>query len=209
MANISDVEARGWKLFFLAPRLLFLRPPRGSLVLRGRPQELLARFAAGDWEFLLLSSLEASMQGVIASRKKQRRRVDSMVSRVSRASGLANLGELSRARQALEGDAVAPGNDSTWKLLTDEVRTIFPGTSAQRICRHDPTSVAVDLDLDLLTKNLRSARRRVAGGPSDMTTEHLKLLLESVVCAELFGEAATRLARGTHQRSCPGPDWDA
>ena len=34
-----------------------------------------------------------------------------MASRVFRACGLANLGRLSKARQALEGDAVAPGND--------------------------------------------------------------------------------------------------
>ena len=41
-----------------------------------------------------------------------------VASRISRAIGLANLGELSNARQALEGDAVAPGNERTWKLLT-------------------------------------------------------------------------------------------
>ena len=35
----------------------------------------------------------------------------------------------------------------------------------------------------------------VAGGPSG-TTKHLKLLLESQVCTELFVEAATKLARG-------------
>ena len=29
---------------------------------------------------------------------------------------------LSNARQALEGDAIAPGNERTWKLLTDENR---------------------------------------------------------------------------------------
>ena len=62
-ANNSVVEARGWKLFFLLPRLLLFRPPRGGLIPRGRLQERLARFAAGDWEALLLSSLEASMQG--------------------------------------------------------------------------------------------------------------------------------------------------
>ena len=45
-----------------------------------------------------------------------------VASRISRAIGLANLGELSNARQALEGDAVAPGNERTWKLLTDENR---------------------------------------------------------------------------------------
>ena len=196
-ANNSVVEARGWKLFFLLPRLLLFRPPRGGLIPKGRLQERLARFAAGDWEALLLSSLEASMQGVTASRRRRRRHVDDMASRVSRATGLANLGELSRARQALEGDALAPGDESTWKLLTDEVRRPrFPREPLRREFVDMTPSVAVDLDLDLFTKNLRSARRGVAGGPSGMTTEHLKLLLENVVCTEMFGEAATRLARG-------------
>ena len=113
------------------------------------------------------------------------------------ASGLANFGELSRARQALEGDAVAPDDDSTWKLLTDEVRRprFFPEPLRTEFVDMTP-SVAVDLDLDLFTKNLRSARRGVAGLPSGITTEHLKLFLENVVCAELFGETSTRLARG-------------
>ena len=112
-STASVVEARGWKLFFLLPRLLLFRSPRGGLIPKGRLQERLARFVAGDWEALLLSSLEASMQGVIASRRRRRRHVDDMASRVSRATGLANLGELSRARQALEGDALAPGDEST------------------------------------------------------------------------------------------------
>ena len=33
-----------------------------------------------------------------------------------------------------------------------------------------------------------------------MTTEHLKFLLKNVMCTELFGEAATRLASATRDR---------
>ena len=83
-----------------------------------------------------------------------------VASRVSRAIGLANLGELSNARQALEGEAVAPGNE-----LTDE------------------------------NKRPRKVREPL-NGPSGATAKHLKLLLESQVCTELFVEAATKLARG-------------
>ena len=54
----------------------------------------------------------------------------------------------------------------------------------------------VDVDGDLLAKNLRTARRGAAGGPSDAKAEHLKLLLESQVCTDLFVEAVTKLARG-------------
>ena len=74
-------------------------------------------------------------------------------------------------------------------------------------------SVVVDLDLDLFTKNLRSARRGVAGGPSGMTTEHLKLLLENVVWTGMFGEAATRdrvrNQIGTHDGIAKTRRWSA
>ena len=81
-------------------------------------------------------------------------------------------------------------------LSTEMRRSRFPREPLRREFVNTTPSVAVHLDLDLLAKNLRSARRGAAGGPSGMTTEHLKILLESVVCAELFWEAATRLARG-------------
>ena len=65
----------------------------------------------------------------------------------------------------------------------------------RRIVSQDPP-MPVDIDGDLLAKNLRTARRGAAGGPSGATAEHLKLLLESQVCTDLFVEAATKLARG-------------
>ena len=114
-ANNSTVETRGWKLFFLLPRLLLFKPPRGGLVPRSRLQERMSKFASG-----CVCSLESSLQGINASCRSRRRQRDTVASRVSRAIGLANLGELSNARQALEGDTVAPGNERTWKLLTDE-----------------------------------------------------------------------------------------
>ena len=187
VVNNSTVETRGWKLFFLLPRLLLFKPPRGGLVPRGRLQERMSKFASGEWELLLRVSLESSLQGINVSCKSRRRQRDTVASRVSRAIGLANVGELSNARQAPEGDAVAPGNERTWKLLTDENRR--PRSVREplnrRIVSQDP-SVPVDVDGDLLAKNLRTARRGAAGGPSGATAEHLKLLLESQVCTDLF-----------------------
>ena len=48
------------------------------------------------------------------------------------------------------------------------------------------------LNIELLMKTLRSAKKGSAGGPSGMTVEHLRPLLESGVC----GEVATQFARG-------------
>ena len=104
-ANNSIVETRGWKLFLL--------------------QERMSKFASGEWELLLSLPLESSLQGISASCTSCRRQRDTVASRVSGAIGLANSVELSNARQALEGNAVAPSNERTWKLLTDEQKAAF------------------------------------------------------------------------------------
>ena len=85
---------------------------------------------------------------------------DSVPKRVSRAIALANMGELSNARQVLEGDAVAPGNETTWKLLTDENRR--PRSVREPLSRRTISTVPpipVEVDVDLFTKNLRTAHR--------------------------------------------------
>ena len=107
------------------------------------------------------------------------------------------MGELSHARRALEGEPVAPSNENTWKALTNEAkrpRTAREGIN-QELLDMNPT-VPVDLDVDLLLKNLRTSRRGAAAGPSGMTTEHLKIILDSIECYALFGEVATLFARG-------------
>ena len=55
-------------------------------------------------------------------RRGRRRTVNDVENRVLRAELLVQVGELSAARQALEGAAVAPGNQATLDLLTDATR---------------------------------------------------------------------------------------
>ena len=141
----------------------------------------MSKSASREWELLLRLSLESSLQRISASCKRRRRQGDTVASRVSRAIELANSGKLSNARPTLEGDAVAPSNEKTWKLSDENrrprsVRELLN----RRIVSQDPP-MPVDVDGDLLAKNLRTARR-VVGRPSGATTEHLKLLLESQVC---------------------------
>ena len=52
------------------------------------------------------------------------------------------------------------------------------------------------LDIELLMKTLRSAKKGSAGGPSGIIVEHLRPLLESGFCTALLGEVATQFARG-------------
>ena len=180
------------------PRLLLARPPRGGLVPQGRLKERVARFSAGEWVPLLEMSLECSMQGNVASRRRRRRATDDLQCGVGRVLGLAQMGELSHARRALEGEPVAWSSENTWKALTNEAK--IPRTAREGIDQElldmNPT-VPVDLDVDLLLKNLRTSRRgAAAGGLSGMTTEHLKIILDSTECCALFGDVATLFARG-------------
>ena len=74
--TVKDI--RGWKLFFLLPRLLLCRPPRGGLVPKARLQERVVMFSAGDWLTLLDTSLEASITGTAARCKRRRGKQDTI-----------------------------------------------------------------------------------------------------------------------------------
>ena len=52
-----------------------------------------------------------------------------------------------------------------------------------------------DLDESLFGKTLRSSKKGSAGGPSSMTNEHLRPLLDSVRDTHLFFLVAEQLAR--------------
>ena len=43
----DTTEIRGWKLFFLLPRILLHRPPRGGLVPKAQLQERVDKFLQG------------------------------------------------------------------------------------------------------------------------------------------------------------------
>ena len=80
-------------------------------------------FADGDWASLLASSMEhASRAAQASSRRSRRQDTDNVESRAARAEALVHMGELSAARQALEGAAVAPGTRDTLNALQDPER---------------------------------------------------------------------------------------
>ena len=51
------------------------------------------------------------------------------------------------------------------------------------------------LNLDVFSRNIRCAKRGVAGGPSGMTVDHLRPILESEADTVAMGRMATDLAR--------------
>ena len=46
------LQSRGWKLFFLLPRMLLSRHPRGGFISRERLTERFTRFSGGEWGFV-------------------------------------------------------------------------------------------------------------------------------------------------------------
>ena len=108
-------QERAWKLFMLLPRLLLHRPSRGGLVKKSKLRERFAQFASGQWDSLL--DVKGAEEVSDLARRKRRREQDELVKRAARAEKLVHLGELSAARQALEGEVVAPGTLRTQAAL--------------------------------------------------------------------------------------------
>ena len=131
-----------------------------------------------------------------ARHRKTRRGRDEIERRVTRAERLVEFGELSSARQALEGAAVAPGNQATLDMLQDVRRR--PQQPREQLTPEMLTfqpDMEFQLDEKRFGKNLRSSKRGVAGGPSGMTTEHLRPLLDDVRATHMFFRLGENLAR--------------
>ena len=118
-------------------------------------------------------------------RSRRREREDE--ARAVRALSLVHMGELSAARQALEGAPVAPGTHASPALPREPLRA--------EIANLQP-SVPFQLDTDLFLVNLRKSRRGAAPGPSGMHSDHLFPLLERPRDSELLAQVASAMAVG-------------
>ena len=190
-------EERGWKLFLLLPRMMLHRPPRGGLIPRSKLIHRFELFVSGRWTELLAASEACCQQAAISRRRRSRRVEDDITRRLDRADSLVHMGELSSARQALEGASLAPGTEATLNALRDpEKRPRVPREPLPReLVSHVP-AFQFNLDADQFARNVRSARRGAAGGPSGMTVEHLQPLLTVPRDVRAFHHVAERLSRG-------------
>ena len=80
-------------------------------------------FSRGEWFMLLESSARCDEQAVVA-RRRRRHQGDDLQKRAVRVELKVALGELSSARQVLEGEAVASGTRETLRSLTDESKRL-------------------------------------------------------------------------------------
>ena len=197
--QVGDIkQTRAWKLFLLLPRMLLHRKARGGAIPKHKLEERFAWFLAGRWLDLLESARRTEEQAQQSSvRRRRRHSSDDLAKRAERAVTLVKMGEVSRARQALEGAQLAPGTLDTLRALTDpRKRPPVPReVLSRRIQQFQPREQFV-LDAEKFLMVLRTAKRGAAGGPSSMTADHLFPVLESEVDSGWLVEVAQILAVG-------------
>ena len=196
-------QERGWKLLFLLLRMLLFRPPREGLISKGKLANRFSALSRGEWVILLESSARRDEQAAVP-RRRRRQQGDDLQKRAVRAELKVALGELSSARQALEGEEVGPRTRETLRSLTDE--------SERPPCLRDPIPLEISdnsqpipfvLDPDKFLKNVRSAKKRGSKTcPSGVTVEHLRLILDSKRDQQLFCKLAETVAVGRDQTNC-------
>ena len=186
-------QERAWKLFILCPRMLLRRcAAKGA---EGKA-ELLRRFRLfeeGAWQQL---AEEASASAVWAQRRPLSAAEEKEM-RISAACASIRQGEISRGRQRLVGDALAPGNAETLAELRDPAKRppapLVP--LPQHIRDFEPTQ-PLRLDKKLFLANLRAAPRGSASGQSGMRFEHLRELLNDETASDLYCAVAEKYAQG-------------
>ena len=202
-------EERGWKMLMLLPRMLLARP-RGGRISQRKLQTRINMFTTGQWHLLMEVSNECARAGVKAKVRASRRSGrDDIKSRVRRAETLVHLGELSAGRQALDGAELAPGNLATLAQLTNpERRPPVPRDPLSGSATAVPER-PFELDPELFCRNVRSARRGAAPGPSGMSVEHILGLVESDHDMKIFFCFAAIISQGHVPRAFwKGSEWD-
>ena len=145
---------------------------------------------------MIEASIACDAQAAQSRRRQRRRGADDVQQRAIRAETLVQVGELSHARQVLEGADLAPGNLATLDVLRDQSRrpALPREPLPEELTNFTPTR-AFELDESKFNKNLRSSRRGAAAGPSGMTMEHLRPLLDNDRALHSFFCVAEQFAR--------------
>ena len=181
----SDI-LRQEKAFMLLPRLLLHRKCRGKI---GK-EKLRERFVAFRAS-LLAESVENDEEAArIVSRKRRTQHHGDLEHRISRAMTRIQLGELTAGRQSFGGADLAPGTEATLRELRQ--RPQMPHDPIPPEILHHVPQTPFALAEDKFGANLLGT----AGGPSGMTNEHVRPLLDSERDIHLFFRVGELLARG-------------
>ena len=173
--------------------MLLARPAHQGADGRAELLERAAAFDRGDW-LQLLEAARAHRRQAVARPTVEAEALET--GRQDRACAKVRMGELTRARQVLTASKLAPGDEATFRALTDplrrppEPRAAIPAEALQ----HAPAQ-QVRLTAKAVASVLRDTRRGGAAGLSGMRAEQLKPLLQDLTSVDLLADTATCLAR--------------
>ena len=182
-----EQKIRAWKLWMLLPRMLMHRPPNTRQLSKEEWRTRIAHFQAGRWTHLL---------NAVERTTPTQPGTNTLEQRARRARHLVHQGELSAARQALTAGPLAPGDASTLEELRDPTRR--PGAP------YGPIDAAImqfvpaeplQLPDALIINALRRTRKGAAPGPSGLTAETLRLVLDDADATQAFLQVSQLLAQ--------------
>ena len=187
--DAPEDAARGWKLFCMS------RPPNAAVSdTRGVPhpaggaRPTAESFRAGHWVDLLRQSADAA-----AADTGPRRTEPSDAQRARRAAALVRIGELSAA-----GTPSPPSHSPPAPVTRSRSCAIRRGAPPHRTPPYLSTSSNTPplrrARSPCRTSSTACAAPAVAAGPSGMTNEHIRILLDDEEDAALLHGAAVRLA---------------
>ena len=187
----TDVEStRAWTLWLLLPRMLLHRTPGTRTLPKEEWRRRLHAFQQGDWHHLLHhSDMAEANQATTTSTPTPERRAE-------RARHLVHQGELSAARQALTATPPAPGTESTLAQLQDPARRPpAPYPALHPTIHQFAPDQPLQLPVSKLLTALRRSRKGAAPGPSGLTADTLRLVLDDDATTALFVDVCQLLAQ--------------
>ena len=154
-------------------------------------------FQAGQWMQLLEAAGATQTQANTDQHQPSTTTGPTEERQARRPCQLVHQGQFSAARQALTASAFALGTDQTLQQLWDPVRrptNQYPAPAetvqSTRIPHPDP-----DLPANQLLTNLRRAREGAAPGPSGLTAETLRFVLDDEHTTQSFITVASQIAK--------------
>jgi len=173
--------------------MLLHRPPGVRTLSKDDWRARIEHFQQGQWIHLLHT---AHHQARAASANSSPAATPER--QASRARQLVHLGELSAARQVLTAGPLAPGTaDSLQELQDPARRPNAPYAPLHPSLSEFQPDQPVDLPDDLILMNLRKGRKGAAPGPSGLTTDTLRILLDDDTAATNFIRVAQKLAQAS------------
>ena len=168
--------------------MLLQRPPGVRTLSKDDWRARIEQFQQGQW-IQLPTRAHHQAQAITPNSSSD----PTLERQATRARQFVHLGELSAARQALTAGPLAPGTAATLQELQDPEPYAPLHPSLSEFQPDQP----VDLPDDLILMNLRRARKGAAPGPSGLTADTLRLLIDDDTATTNLIRVAGHLAQAS------------